>query len=332
MNIFITGGAGYIGSHTVKLLQKLGHRITVFDNFEFGHREALPTNVHVIRGDLRRKDDVVRALTANPADAVIHFASYIEAGDSMRDPGRFYENNVGGSLNLLSAMLATKTRVIVFSSSAAIYGDPKVIPITENAPKEPTNVYGHTKLIVEEMLHWYHRIHEVRAVSLRYFNAVGCDPEGELGLDHEPETHLIPVALKVALGLRPALEIFGNDYGTPDGTAIRDYVHVTDLAHAHRLALESLASGKETFNAFNLGSETGFSVGQVAKEVILVTGREIPMVVKPRRAGDPEKLIANSAKAREVLGWQPKYSDLRTIIETAWRWHSQHPYGYRNAR
>jgi UDP-glucose 4-epimerase len=321
MNVLLTGGAGYIGSITAAMLLDHGHRVTVFDNLERGHRAALDRRARFIRGDLRKADDIQKAMARTRPDAVMHFAAYALVGESMEKPEDYFTNNVKGGLHLIEAMREQGVRTIVFSSTCATYGQPSTRRITEQTSQAPTNPYGESKLMLEKMLLWYERLHGFRPVFLRYFNA--CGAAGRLGEDHDPETHLIPNILKVALGQSRAVRVFGDDYPTPDGTCIRDYIHVSDLALAHRLALEKNATG-----AFNLGTGQGCSVRQVLDTARAVTGRRIPERLMPRRPGDPARLVASAGKAESVLGWKPVNSRLDTILETAWRWHRDHPRGY----
>jgi UDP-glucose 4-epimerase len=324
--ILVIGGAGYIGSHMVKCLLSHREEPLVMDNFEKGHRRAVPGG-KVVEADLRCREDLDRVFRAHDIECVMHFAAYASVGDSMRNPAAYYENNVAGCLTLLQAMRAHKIDKLIFSSSAAVYGEPQQIPIPEQHPQNPTNAYGETKLAIERMLHWFDLAYGIRSISLRYFNAAGADPDGELGEDHHPEEHLIPAALLAALGKRDTLPIFGTDWPTPDGTCIRDYIHVTDLAEAHHLALAALRRGART-TAYNLGNGQGFSVREVLRTVETVTGRKVPAVAAPRRPGDPARLVASSERIQRELGWQPKYPALQTIIEHAWNWRKAHPDGY----
>ncbi|MDI6871445.1 MAG: UDP-glucose 4-epimerase GalE [Bacillota bacterium] len=326
MRVLVTGGAGYIGSHVVKALRAAGHDVAVVDNLSRGHRLAVG-DVPLIEADLLDRPALDWLFATYPVEAVLHFAALSLVGESQEQPGRYALNNVGGTVTLLEAMVAAGCPLLVFSSTAAVYGAPARMPITEDCPLEPTNTYGETKLFVERMLRRFDTAYGLRSISLRYFNAAGADPDGELGEDHEPETHLIPLVLGAALGQRPAVEILGTDYPTPDGTCIRDYVHVTDLAEAHLLALTALASGAPTA-AYNLGNGQGFSVREVIAAAERVTGRAIPVREGPRRAGDPPSLVASSDRAEAELGWRPRYGDLEAIIGTAWEWHRRHPHGY----
>ena len=321
MKILLTGGSGYIGSVTTELLCDDGHEVVVFDNLERGHREAVDPRARLVVGDLREPLAIREAMAAAKPDAVVHFAAYALVGESMQEPHKYFENNVGGGLNLLDAMLRVGVRKIIFSSTCATYGQPEVMPMTEELPQRPTNPYGESKLMFETALRWEQERRGLRPVFLRYFNA--CGATEKYGEDHDPETHLIPNVLKVALGQAPAVPVFGDDYPTPDGTCIRDYIHIVDLARAHILALE-----KDVVGAFNLGTGTGFSVKQVVETCREATGHPIPVALSPRRPGDPACLVAGAAKARDVLGWKPRHPDLKTIVQHAWNWHRAHPRGY----
>ena len=321
MNIFITGGAGYIGSVTTELLLDQGHKVAVFDNLERGHRPAVDRRALFIKGDLRKRSEVERAILKAQPDAVLHFAAYALVGESMEQPAMYFRNNVEGSLNLAEALLDAGVQRIVFSSSCATYGQPETPFITEDTAQRPTNPYGESKLIFEKMLAWYGRVRNLQSVVLRYFNAAGAS--AKYGEDHEPETHLIPNLLKVALGLRPAALVFGDDYATPDGTCIRDYVHIQDLARAHATSVTGTFTG-----AFNLGTGAGHSVQQVIEAARRVTGHPVPVDMRPRRPGDPARLVADYAQAKAVLGWTPSHSAIEEIVESAWRWTSAHPRGY----
>jgi UDP-glucose 4-epimerase len=324
MRILVTGGAGYIGSHVVGLLVRDGHRVTVLDTLEKGHREAVHPKAAFVQGNFGDPDLLDRLFTQEPFDAVMHFAAYIEAGESMVDPGRFLVNNTGRTLTLLDRLTAHGVKKFIFSSTAATYGDPQYTPIDEEHPKDPTNAYGYAKLLVEGALEWMHRLKGLGSVSLRYFNASGCSPE--LGEDHAPETHLIPLVLEVAQGRRAAIKIFGTDYPTPDGTCVRDYIHVLDLASAHLLALQTLREGER--RVYNLGNGQGYSVCEVIETARQVTGHPIPVEEAPRRPGDPAVLVASSEKIRRELGWTPAYPELEAIIQSAWAWQQRHPQGY----
>jgi len=324
--ILVTGGAGYIGSHTVKALLLEGRDVVVFDSLELGHRDAV-LGGELVEGNLLDKDAVDAVFNKYPIDAVVHFAAYASVGDSMVSPDKYFTNNIEGGLNLVNAMREHGVGRIIFSSSAATYGEPMGVPIDESHPQNPTNPYGETKLMFEKILKWYDVAYGIKSVSLRYFNAAGADPEGKIGEDHTPEGHLIPIILQTLLGQRENVKVFGCDWDTPDGTCVRDYIHVTDLADAHLRALAALERGAET-GAYNLGNGDGQSVKQMIDAAEEVTGKKVPWVAAPRRPGDPAKLVASSKKLKNELGWQPKYPDVRTIIEHAWRWHSTHPQGY----
>ena len=321
MKILLTGGSGYIGSVTTELLCDDGHDVTVFDNLERGHREAVDSRARLIVGDLREPQPIRDAMRDLKPDAVVHFAAYALVGESMQEPLKYFENNVGGGLHLLDAMLRTGVKKIIFSSTCATYGQPETMPMTEALPQRPTNPYGESKLMFETALRWEQARRGIQPVFLRYFNA--CGATEKYGEDHEPETHLIPNVLKVALGQALAVPVFGDDYETPDGTCIRDYIHIVDLARAHILALE-----KDVAGPFNLGTGTGFSVKQVVETCRGVTGHAIPVALSPRRPGDPACLVAGAAKAKETLGWNPRFPDLKTIVQHAWNWHRAHPRGY----
>ena len=324
MKILVTGGAGYIGSVTVAELVREGHTVTVFDNLSNGHRKAVVQGANLIVGDLADANRLAETFAKGEFDAVMHFAAFIEAGESMKTPERFFRNNTANTLTLLETMLRAGVHRLVFSSTAALYGDPETIPVPEDAPLRPTNAYGESKLLVEYMLTWMNRIHALRYASLRYFNAAGAT--NELGEAHRPESHLIPLILQAALGKRPNISIFGTDYPTTDGTCVRDYVHVFDLANAHLLALHGLESREKL--VYNLGNGSGFSVRQVIDAACRVTGRPIPVVECPRRTGDPSVLVASSRKIQSELGWRPKFPNPEEIIRSAWEWHQQHPDGY----
>ena len=328
--VIVTGGAGYIGSHAVRSLAKAGYRVLILDNLSSGHREAVK-GYELVECDLAEKGKVSEIFRSFCPDAVMHFAGSIEAGESMTDPKRFYNNNVANGLILLDAMLENSVRKIVFSSSAAVYGEPERIPISEEDVKNPTNVYGLTKLIFEQMLNSYNQAYGISSVSLRYFNAAGADPSGEIGADHKNKTHLITLAMLTALGKRDSIKIFGTDYDTQDGTCIRDYIHVTDLADAHVLALQHIHN-KNICTHFNLGSEQGNSVREVLNVTKRITGVNFRVDEVSRRDGDPAKLIASSQKAKTVLNWNPKFKDIDTILETAWHWHRGHPDGFTKKR
>jgi UDP-glucose 4-epimerase len=325
MNILVTGGAGYIGSVTVELLAERGDRVVVYDNLVKGHRGAVHPAATFVEGDLLDTARLAAALREHQVEAVIHFAAHSLVGESMQNPGKYFRNNVAGSLSVADAMVDAGVRALVFSSTAAVYGEPRSLPIQEDDPHDPTNAYGASKLAFEQLLPWYDRIHGLKAVSLRYFNA--CGASDRYGEDHHPETHLIPILLEVALGRRAEAQIFGDDYPTKDGTNVRDYVHVLDLADAHTLAMQRLTGGGESAT-YNLGNGLGFSVRAVIEAARRVTGHPIPATVAPRRAGDPATLVASAARIHADLGWTPRWSDLDTIIESAWRWQQAHPHGY----
>ena len=321
MTILVAGGAGYIGSHTVKELRREGFDVLVFDNFSSGKPELVGTRP-CVRGDLLDREALRQVFRTRKIGAVLHFASLIQVGESYADPRKYYAHNLTTSLNLLDAMLEAGVKTLIFSSTAAVYGDPLETPIPESHPTNPVNPYGRTKLMVEEILRDYDRAYGLRSISLRYFNAAGADPDGETGECHDPETHLVPNILLSLLGKRPRLGVFGNDFATPDGTAVRDYIHVTDLAAAHVLALRALLAGRPS-DVINLGTESGHSVLEIIKAVEKVTGRAVPYDVGPRREGDVAVLLASRKKAEKSLGWKPRLSSLETIIETAWNWHRQ---------
>jgi len=316
--ILVTGGAGYIGSHTIKQLLKRGHDVVAYDNLSEGHRELVLCD-EFVEADLADLDALIKTFKRYPIEAVMHFAAKTSVGESVENPQRYYENNVTGGLNLLRAMLEHDVKLFIFSSSAAVYGDPVEIPIKEDHPKRPKNPYGQTKLIFEQIFQDYSRAYGLKYIALRYFNAAGSDPEGEIGEWHNPETHLIPIVLEAALGRRDHVEIFGTDYETKDGTCIRDFIHVDDLAVAHILALESLRDGKPN-TAYNLGIGKGYSVREVIETCQKVTGREIKVLEGERRPGDPPQLVADPSRAQRELGWEPKFKALEEIVETAWEW------------
>jgi len=321
MNVFVTGGAGYIGSVCVEQLLNAGHTVTVYDNLTEGHRSAVDKRARFIEAQLAEEEKIAGALSDSGAEAIIHFAACALVGESMVNPGKYFRNNVAYALNLLEAATAAGVKKFVFSSTCATYGPPERIPMTEDLPQRPINPYGESKLMVEKMLNWYQQIHGLEFVAFRYFNAAGAS--ARFGEHHRVETHLIPNVFKVALGQAPQCEIYGTDYPTPDGTCIRDYIHVVDLAEAHILAL---APGKHGF--YNLGNGDGYSVREVIQTVEKITGQKIPVVEKPRRPGDPPRLVAAAEKARRELGWQPKYPKLEEIVRTAWALHKAHPSGY----
>jgi len=316
--IFVTGGAGYIGSHVVKELRSKGYRSLVYDNLSTGHRWAVREN-ELVEGDLEDQGHVEAILHKEKPLAVMHFAASSIVAESVERPELYFRNNVINTLNLLEGMLASGVQYFIFSSSAAVYGNPHQVPIPEDHPLEPVNPYGEGKVFVEKALRWYEEAHGLRYISLRYFNAAGADPEGELGEVHDPETHLIPRILEVALGKRPSIEIYGTDYDTPDGTCIRDYIHVTDLAQAHILSLEAFLNGQPS-RVYNLGNQRGFSVKEVVEAAREVTGHPIPTKESPWRPGDPPVLVASSERIKKELGWNRRYDDLKKILETAWGW------------
>lgn len=327
MKILVTGGAGYIGSFTAHALKKQGHDVTIFDNLEYGHKEAIP-GFKLVRGNLVTDKALLdKTFKKEKFDGVIHFAAYALAGESVEKPAKYFINNVFGTLSLLEAMRKNDVSKIVFSSTCAVYGQPEKLPIVEEEKKEPESPYGESKLMIEKILSWYNRIFGIRSVSLRYFNAAGAALDGSIGEDHEPETHIIPIACQVALGKREKFVINGDDYKTPDGTCIRDYIHVLDLADVHLLALEKLGK-EEKSNFFNVGTGKGYSVREVVEMVKKVSGVDFKVEVGPRRPGDPAQLYADNTKIKGEFSWQPKYSDLKTIVETAWKWHKSHPDGF----
>jgi len=326
MNILVTGGAGYIGSHTVKQLADRGHRVVIYDNLSKGHRAAVSGFV-LIEGDTSNREKLSEVFCNYGIEAVVHFAAFSLVGESAVEPKRYFYNNVVNSLCLFDTMLESRVGRIVFSSTAAVYGEPEETPVTEDCPQNPANVYGASKLMVERILQSYARAYGLKYMSLRYFNAAGADPSGTIGEDHNPETHLIPIVLQAAMGLREQVQVFGSDYQTPDGTCIRDYIHVTDLAEAHILALEALQDGAPS-GAYNLGNGNGFSVREVVETAQMVTGKPVPVTDAPRREGDPAVLVAGSEKIKKELGWRPRYTDLAGIIRSAWKWHRTHPNGY----
>ena len=327
MTILVRGGAGYIGSPAVAALLAKGEQVVVVDNLQTGHKEAVLEGAVLEEGDLRDQVFLRQVFKTHPIEAVMHFAADSLVGESVTDPLKYYDNNVGGATALLQVMNEFDVKHIVFSSTAAAYGEPKRVPIVETDETNPTNPYGETKLAIEKMLKWSEQAYGIEYVVLRYFNVAGAHTEGLVGEDHQPETHLIPIILQVALGKRDQIMIYGDDYETEDGTCIRDYIHVVDLVEAHILAVERLRAGKGSAT-YNLGNGTGFSVKQVVDAVRNVTGHAIPAQVAKRRAGDPAKLIASSEKALQELGWTPQYADLHTIIQSAWDWFQKHPDGY----
>ena len=324
MQVLVTGAAGYVGSIVAEALIERGFAVIVLDNLQAGHRAAVHSEALFIQADLADTDTLDRVFQEHEIDAVMHMAAEALIAESMTDPHRFFTGNVRYGMNLLDAMLTHGVLRIIFSSTAAVYGEPDSVPITEDAPRKPVNSYGESKLMFERILDWYHQAYRLKYVSLRYFNAAGASER--FGEHHDPETHLIPLVLRVALGQREHVQVYGTDYDTPDGTCIRDYIHVVDLTWAHVLALENL--DRLSARVYNLGNGDGYSVLQVIETVRQVTGHPIPAIPAPRRPGDPARLVASSQRIRAELGWEPQYPDLRTIVETAWRWHQAHPNGY----
>jgi len=320
MSVLVLGGAGYIGSHTVYELIENGEDVVIIDNLETGHLEAVHPNARFYKGDIRNAEFLDEVFSKEKIDTVIHFAANSLVGESVKNPLKYYDNNLYGTKVLLSAMVKHNIDKIVFSSTAATYGNPENIPILESDRTEPTNPYGETKLSMEKMIKWVGKAHNIRYVALRYFNACGAHENGKIGENHNPETHLLPNILKVALGENECVNIFGDDYKTKDGTCVRDYIHVIDLAQAHILAMKYLREGNES-NVFNLGNGVGFTVNEIVESTRKVTGKGIKAVVAPRRAGDPDILVASSEKAKKILGWEPKYTDIEKIIDTAWKYH-----------
>jgi UDP-glucose 4-epimerase len=329
-SVLVTGGAGYIGSHTVKALRQQGATAIVFDNLSAGHLAATACASALVDGDIHDTALLRSTIRQHRVDAVMHFAAWLSVADSVRDPAAYYHNNVVGALSVLEAMVAESVHHFVFSSTAAVFGNPVETPITEAHSTDPINAYGQTKLAVEHALPHFDRAYGIKSVALRYFNAAGADPDGELGEDHSPEVHLIPRAIDAALG-RGTFQLFGDDYDTPDGTCLRDYVHVTDLAAAHVLALQSLRNGSAS-TKYNLGNGRPTSVKDVIESVERVVGRKVPYTMAPRRPGDPAVLYASSARIKRDLGWKPRFDDVDVIVETAWRWRESHPNGYGKAK
>ncbi|MGF1581291.1 MAG: UDP-glucose 4-epimerase GalE [Gemmataceae bacterium] len=325
MRILVTGGAGYIGSHAVKLFLSRGLDVWVYDNLSEGHKQAVPSD-RLIVGDLAETHRLDQTMVAHRIDAIVHFAAFTYVGESVKNPAKYYQNNLLNAINLLECARRNGVSRFVFSSTCATYGVPQMVPITEDNPQLPINPYGNTKLAFELALRDYSQIYDMGCTMLRYFNASGASPDGDIGEDHDPETHLIPLVIQAALGQRPHITIFGTDYPTPDGTCIRDYIHVNDLAEAHLLALQHMQPGQAT--AFNLGTGTGYSVREVIQTVEKVSGKTVPIIKGERRPGDPPALVAASEKIRRELGWEPKYTTLESIVETAWKWHSTHPNGF----
>jgi len=328
--VLVTGGAGYIGSHAVKALVKAGRRVVIYDDFSAGHREAAAIAgagvATLVEGDIRDTARVAAMLKEHAIESVMHFAAWLSVGDSVHDPAGYYHNNVIGALSVLEAMVTQRVKQLVFSSTCAVFGNPIATPIAEDHPRRPINAYGETKSTIERALPHYERAYGLRSIALRYFNAAGADPDGELGEDHEPEIHVIPRAIDAACG-RTTFQIFGEDYETPDGTCLRDYVHVVDLSVAHLLALEALDRGASS-TAYNLGTGQPTSVREILQTVERVTGRAVPYTSGPRREGDPAILYATSARIRRDLGWAPQYEDIDAIVGTAWQWRQRHPQGY----
>ena len=330
MATLVLGGAGYIGSHTVDRLIEKGEKTIVVDSLVTGHRQAVNKDAKFYQGDIADKDFMRQVFKENSdIDAVIHFAAYSLVAESMKKPLKYFDNNTAGMVKLLEVMNEFSIDKIVFSSTAATYGSPEEVPIKETTPQNPINPYGESKLMMEKIMRWADKAYGIKFVPLRYFNVAGAKPDGSIGEDHMPETHLLPIVLQVAMGKRDKLQIFGDDYNTPDGTNIRDYVHPLDLADAHILAVDYLKAGNPS-TAFNLGSSTGFSNREILEAARKVTNKEIPAEIAPRRGGDPDVLVASSTKAREVLGWKPQFDDISKIIETAWKWHTLHPEGYQD--
>lgn len=330
MATLVLGGAGYIGSHTVDRLIEKGEKTIVVDSLVTGHRQAVNKDAKFYQGDIADKDFMRQVFKENSdIDAVIHFAAYSLVAESMKKPLKYFDNNTAGMVKLLEVMNEFSIDKIVFSSTAATYGIPEEVPIKETTPQNPINPYGESKLMMEKIMRWADKAYGIKFVPLRYFNVAGAKPDGSIGEDHMPETHLLPIVLQVAMGKRDKLQIFGDDYNTPDGTNIRDYVHPLDLADAHILAVDYLKAGNPS-TAFNLGSSTGFSNREILEAARKVTNKEIPAKIAPRRGGDPDVLVASSTKAREVLGWKPQFDDISKIIETAWKWHTLHPEGYQD--
>lgn len=326
MAVLITGGAGYIGSHTVAEFIDKGEEVIVLDNLQKGHRDAVLSKIFY-QADIRDSDSLEKVFTNHDIEAVIHFAADSLVGESVQEPLKYYDNNLITAQRLLVCMVKYGVKKVVFSSTAATYGEPESIPIRESDRKEPTNPYGETKLAIERMLRWCEQAYGMQSVCLRYFNAAGAHQDGLIGEDHRPESHLIPIIMQVALGQRDSLAIYGDDYPTTDGTCIRDYIHVTDLANAHWLALEKLRQTKESA-VYNLGNGEGFSVKEVVEMAREITGHSIPIQIVPRRAGDPAILVASATRAQNELGWNPRFNSLSQIIKSAWNWHKSHPLGY----
>ena len=329
MKVLVTGGAGYIGSHMVNVLLERGYEVVIYDSLVTGHRESVPAQATLVVGDLLDPQAIEQLFNNHQFDGIFHFASYIIVPESMQKPFKYLRDNVVAASNLLEAAAAHGVKRFILSSTAALFDKPQRIPIDEKEPVIPGSPYGESKAMIERLLYWMDKIYGLKYCALRYFNAAGAHPNGQIGEDHAPESHLIPIVLQVALGQRDSLTIYGDDYSTPDGTAVRDYIHVLDLAAAHILAFEALEHGES--RAYNLGTGTGYSVKQVIEYARELTGHPIPVVYGPRRGGDLAALVADSTAIKQELGWQPAYPDLRQIIETAWNWHSNHPAGYASA-
>lgn len=327
MKILVLGGAGYIGSHTVRELLKNGYEVVIADNLQTGHTESVPDCVKFYEGDIRDKNFLDRLFETEKIDAVVHFAANALVGESMVDPLKYYDNNVYGTMIVLKSMVEHNIKKIVFSSSSAVYGEPETLPIVETDYTNPTNTYGESKLSMEKMIKWVSKIHGLKYVALRYFNACGAHPDCTIGEDHKPETHIMPLVIQTALGQRDSVSILGTDYTTKDGTCVRDYIHVVDLARAHVLALEYLNKGNDS-DVFNLGNGSGYSVKEIIDSVKRVSDKDFAVKTEPRRPGDPARLVASAEKAKRILGWEPEFKDLDEIIKTAWAWHKNHPNGY----
>lgn len=328
MKILVTGGAGYIGSHTVKDLINNGDKIVVFDNLSYGHKQAIPKKARFIKGDLKNQRLIEKILKREKIEAVFHFAGFIQVGESVKNPLKYYKNNFYNSIHLLEAMKNTSVKYIIFSSSAGVYGQPEKMPIKEGDSKDPINTYGRTKLMIEYALKSYDEAFGIKFMALRFFNAAGASEQSEIGEDHDPETHIIPLIIRTALGQSDEFKIFGNNYKTPDRTCVRDYIHVEDIASAHLQGLRYLRQKNES-KIFNIGIGKGFSNQQLVNAVKKVSGVDFKVSFGPRREGDPDELVADSSRAREMLNWQPKYDTIESIIETAWQWHKTHPRGFK---
>lgn len=328
MKILVTGGAGYIGSHTVKEIINNGDNVIVFDNLSYGHKQAISKKAKFIKGDLNNQKLIEKILKREKIEAVLHFAGFIQVGESVKNPLKYYKNNFYNSIHLLEAMKNTSVKYLIFSSSAGVYGQPEKMPIKENDSKDPINTYGRTKLIIEYALKSYDEAFGIKFIILRFFNAAGASSNSEIGEDHDPETHIIPLIIRAALGQFDEFKIFGNDYKTPDGTCVRDYIHVEDIARAHLQGLRYLRQ-KNQSDIFNIGIGKGFSNQQLVDAVKKISGVDFKVSFGPRRQGDPDELVADSSRAREMLNWQPKYDNIESIIETAWNWHKNHPKGFK---